>query len=205
MEKQRLKKITDFIFELGQLKREYHRGLTLAGVKQPDTIAEHALRAAQIGFVLASMENERAGAEAVSAEKVAAMLVIHDNAETRMGDQHKVGARYLDMKEPSQNAFVEQIAGLGKSIEEKWTGYMEEYRNRDTREGVVAKDADWLEVAFQAKECVDTGYESAQDIIDNVEVALETESGREILAMMKETKFSEWWRGLKKMTYEKLR
>jgi len=200
-----LKKITDFIFELNQLKREYHRGLALAGVKQPDTIAEHSLRAAQVGYILACMENERAGAEAVSAEKVAMMLIIHDNAETRVGDQHKVGARYFDIKEPSMSAFSDQIAGLGSGVEEKWKGYMGEYKSRSTREGVVAKDADWLEVAFQAKECVDTGYESAQDIIDNVEAALETEAAKEIMAMMKETKFTEWWRGLKKMTYEKLK
>jgi putative hydrolase of HD superfamily len=204
MEEGRLKKTVNLIFEMNQLKREYHRGFALAGVREPDTIAEHSLRAAQIGYILACMENERAGEEAVDAEKVASMLIIHDNHEARVGDQHKVGARYMDIKEAEKMAFREQIGGLGKAIEEKWEGYMEEYKSRDTKEGVVAKDADWLETAFQAKEYLDLGYGSAIDWIVNVEKAVETESAKEIIAVMKETTFTAWWDGLKKMTYKKL-
>ncbi|MDD3006649.1 MAG: HD domain-containing protein [Candidatus Pacebacteria bacterium] len=204
MAKEQVQKAVDFIFEMNQLKREYRRGMTLTGVQVPDTIAEHALRAAQIGFVLASMENERAGKEIVSAEKVASILIIHDNAEARVGDQHKVGARYMDNKEGGAKAFMEQIEGLGGNIEDKWKSYMEEFESRDTKEGIVAKDADWLETAFQAKEYLDLGYESAIDWILNVEKAVETESAKEIIAVMKETEFTAWWKGLKKMTYEKL-
>ena len=204
MEEGQLEKTVNLIFEMNQLKREYHRGFTLAGVREPDTIAEHSLRAAQIGYILACMENERAGEEAVDAEKVASMLIIHDNHEARVGDQHKVGARYMDIKEAERMAFEEQISGLGKAIEEKWKEYREEYESRATKEGVVAKDADWLETAFQAKEYLDLGYESAIDWIANVEKAVETQSAKEIMAVMKETPFTAWWDGLKKMTYKKL-
>lgn len=205
MIKKQAQKVANFIFEIGQLKREFRRGLGLTGVTQPDTVAEHALRTAQIGFILAEMENEKAGQEIVSAEKVAAMLLIHDNAEARVGDQHKVGARYFNIKEAEHAAFAEQIAGLGDGVEKKWKTYFEEYGNRNTKEGIVAKDADWLETAFQAKEYIDLGYESAQNWIDNVEKAVETESAKEIMAAMKEMKFTDWWKDLKKMTYEKLK
>lgn len=204
MAKEQVQKAVNFIFEMNQLKREFHRGFTLAGVRNTDTVAEHSLRAAQIGFILASMENARAGEEMVSAEKVACMLIIHDNAEARVGDQHKVGARYMDIKEAEARAFFEQIEGLGKSVEEKWSIYMKEYKERGTKEGIIAKDADWLETAFQAKEYLDLGYESAMDWIINVEKAVETESAKEIIVAMKETKFTSWWSGLKKMTYNKL-
>lgn len=205
MKNNQLQKITNFIFEINQLKREHHNGLSLTGVNRPDTIAEHSLRAAQIGFIIAEMENERAGTGEVSAEKVAAMLIIHDNAEARVGDQHKVSARYFDVKEAEKKAFLEQIDGLGERIENKWKSYLEEYKKRDTKEGIIAKDADWLELAFQAKEYLEVGYSSAEDIINNVDAALETESAKEIMKMMKETKFTDWWKGLKKMTYEKLK
>lgn len=204
MEEGQLEKTVNLIFEMNQLKRESHRGFTLAGVREPDTIAEHSLRAAQIGYILACVENERAGEEAVDAEKVASMLIIHDNHEARVGDQHKVGARYMDIKEAERMAFEEQISGLGKAIEEKWKEYREEYESRATKEGVVAKDADWLETAFQAKEYLDLGYESAIDWIANVEKAVETQSAKEIMAVMKETPFTAWWDGLKKMAYKKL-
>ena len=192
-----IKKIVNFIFEINQLKRQRASGWYLAGITNPPSIAEHSLRAAQIGYILAIMEN-------VDAEKVATMLIVHDNAEARTGDQNKVSARYFSKKEAEEKAFNEQISGLGEQIEKKWQQYFQEFENRNTKEGIVAKDADWLETAFQAKEYVDLGYKSAQNWIDNVEKALETESAKQIIKQMQQTNFTDWWKNLKKMTYKKL-
>jgi putative hydrolases of HD superfamily len=189
-----IKKVTNFIFELSQLKRQKHSGWLLAGVKDPDTVAEHALRAAQIGYILAVMEGN------ANPEKVACMLMIHDNAEARIGDQNKLSARYYSNTEAEQSAFDEQSDGVSKELKEKWQAYFQEYENRTTKEGIVAKDADWLETAFQAKEYFDMGYKSTMDWMNNVEKALETESAKKIFAEMKKTEFTEWWGGLKKKT-----
>jgi putative hydrolase of HD superfamily len=192
------KDITNFIFELNQLKRQKHTGFMLAGVNAPDSVAEHTMRAAQIGYILAVQEGD------VNPEKVTTMILIHDNGEARIGDQNKVSARYFSTSDAEQKAFTEQLERLGGEIKEKWLKYFNEFENRTTKEGIIAKDADWLEQAFQAKEYVDLGYESANDWIINVEKALETKSARIILEEMKKTNFTEWWKGLKKMTYEKL-
>lgn len=194
-----IKKIVNFIFELNQLKRQKLSGWMLAGINDPYSVAEHELRAAQIGYLLACMEGN------ANPEKVATILLIHDNGEARIGDQNKIAARYVDKKQPEANAFIEQIHGLGEIVEQKWKQYFDEFENRSTPEGIIAKDADWLETAFQAKEYLDLGYTSAQDWIDNVEKAVETESAKKIIAEMKNTKFTDWWRNLKKMTYTKLK
>jgi len=193
-----LKKTVDFIFELNHLKRQKHSGWRLAGVNDPFSIAGHVMRTAQIGYILAIMEGD------ANPEKVASILIVHENGEARIGDQNKVSARYFDKKEPEHNAFHDQIADLDEKLREKWIGYFDEFEERTSKEGIIAKDADWLETAFQAKEYVDQGYESAQDWIDNVEKALETESAKKLLQEMKQTKFTDWWKGLKKMTYTKL-
>lgn len=205
MSKEQVQKNVNFFFELSQLKRQIRKGFSLAGVQKPDSVAEHSFRAMQIGFILAEMENERAGEEVVSAERVVLMLMIHDNGEARVGDQDKVAARYFSIKEAEQKAFEEQVEGLSERTASKWKAYFEEYENRSTKEGVVAKDADRLEAAFQAKEYLDLGYESAQDWISNVEKAVETQSAKETIVVMKETKFTDWWKDLKKMTCEKLK
>jgi len=191
------KKIVNFIFEINQLKRQRHHGFQLAGVNAPDSVAEHALRAAQIGYILAVEEG-------VDPEKVVTMLVLHDNAEARIGDQNKVASRYLNNETAEQRAFVDQLDGLGQKIRARWKNYFSEYEKRTNREGVVAKDADWLETAFQAKEYCDLGYDSAIDWINNVERALETKTAKKIIQTMKKTKFTDWWKDLKKMTYKKL-
>ena len=192
-----IKKVVNFIFELNMLKRESHSGWKLAGIERPDSVAEHTLRAAQIGYILAIMEN-------VNPEKVVAILLIHENPETRIRDHHKVVARYINTKEAQKQVLKEQCEDFGDYIKKKWTDYYEEIEDRTTKEGIVAKDADWLEVAFQGKEYVDQGYKSAQNWIDNMEEALETESAKKILAEMKKTEFTDWWADLKKMTYNKL-
>jgi putative hydrolase of HD superfamily len=193
-----IKKIVNFIFELNQLKRQKHSGWFLAGVANPPSVAEHQLRAAQIGYILAELEG-------ANAEKVACMLLLHDNAEARTGDQNKVSARYFQKKDGEERAFQEQIDGLGAGIEKKWRQYFDEIENRSTKEGIIAKDADWLEMAFQAKEYLDLGHGAAIDWIDNVEKAVETKSAKEVIKVMKKTEFTDWWQGLKKMTYVKLK
>jgi putative hydrolases of HD superfamily len=193
-----IKNIVNFIFELNQLKRQRHSGFQLAGIKDPDTVAEHVMRAAQIGYILAVMEGD------ANPEKVAAMILIHDNGEVRIGDQNKVGARYFDNQQAEQDAFSDQLKNLGGQIEKKWKKYFFEFENRNTKEGIIAKDADWLETAFQAKEYLDMGCPSLDNWIANVEKALETKSAKALIKEMKKTNFTDWWKGLKKMTYKKL-
>jgi len=194
-----IKSIVNFIFELNQLKLLKHSGWQLAGVRNPDSVAEHIWRAAQIGYILAVMEGD------ADPEKVAAIVMIHDNGEARIGDQNKVSARYYSNSRAEDKAFTDQLKYLDNKIKEKWQNYFQQYKQRNTKEGIIAKDADWLEQAFQAKEYVDLGCTAAQDWINNVKKALETKSAKKILQEMQKTKFTDWWQGLKKMTYRKLK
>lgn len=193
-----IKDTVNFIFEINQLKRQRHSGFQLAGIKDPDSVAEHVMRAAQIGYILAVMEGD------ANPEKVASIIMIHDNGEARVGDQHKVAARYFDNKKVEHQAFSEQLELLGNGLAKKWQKYFYEYENRNTKEGVIAQDADWLETAFQAKEYLDLGYKGIGNWIDNAEKALETNSAKQLIKEMKNNEFTNWWRGLKKMTYKKL-
>lgn len=138
-------------------------------------------------------------------EKVVTIIMVHDNAETRIGDQDKVAARYYSNGEAEVKAFIEQTELLPEAIQEKWQAYFDEYENRTSKEGIIAKDADWLEQAFQAKEYVDIGYKAAQNWIDNIVEAIETKSAKKIIAKMQEVEFTDWYKDLKKMTYKKLK
>ena len=198
-----MKNIINYIFEIGVLRREKHNGFKLIGVEHLDSIAEHALRAAQIGYILTILENEKHGID-INPEKVASMLIFHDNGEVRIGDLHKVASRYIDSKDAEQKAFTEQAERLPEKMKDSLLEYYDEFENRNTKEGIIAKDADWLEAAFSAKEYYDLGNTLAMDWILNVEKALETDSSKEIIRKMKETRFTDWWVNLKKMLYKKI-
>lgn len=197
------KKIIKFLSEIQMLKRVKHEGVKLAGVRDPDSVAEHISLAAQIAYVLARLE----GLEQDEAAKCALMVLFHDNEEIRIGDHHKVSSRYLNTKEAEVAAEREHFAGLPDPIGDELFALQEEFRSRNTKEGIIAKDADWLEMAIYAKVLIEQGYKGCENWIDNVERALETESAKEILAEIRRNPdfVNLWWRDLKKMTYKKLK
>lgn len=182
--------IWNFFFELAHLRRIKHEGWRLIGVDHPESVAEHSLRAAQIGYVLALLEGyERP-------EEIASMLIFHDMGEARIGDLHRVANRYVTADEAK--AVNEQLAPLetiGTSIEHLWR----QIEERSTPAGIIAKDADYIEQAAVAKEYVERGYISAQDWIHNVTKAVRTQSAKNLMAALAESNSNDWWQGLKKM------
>lgn len=181
-----------YIFELGILKKFQHCGTKLAGVRDPDTIAEHAHRAAIIGYILA--KNEKA-----NPEKVMLICLLHDNAEARITDLHKVARRYVDTEKAELKAFHEQTERLPKSLKKSFDNLFEEYEEKASPEAILARDADMLETAFQSKEYLDLGYKACQDWINNVEKCLKSKTAKKLLKEMKKGQFTDWWRGLKKV------
>ncbi len=182
------KKVVHYIFELGCLKKFKHCGIKFAGIKDPDSLAEHAQRAAQIAYILGNLEK-------ANAEKCALMTLIHDNGEIRVGDQHKISRRYSNNKPNELAAFRDQTNNLPHEIGNTFTKLYEEFEAQKTPESHVARDADMLETAFQAKEYLDNGYKTAKLWIDSVREQLKTKSGKKILAEMEKTGFSDWWQG----------
>jgi len=198
-----MKNIVNYIFEMGVMRKEMHNGLKLAGVSDLNSIGEHALRAAQIGYILTVLENKKHGTN-LSPEKVASILIFHDNGEVRIGDLHKVATRYIDSKEAEKNAFTEQASQLPDEIKNQIIEYFENIEERNSKEGIIAKDADWLENAFMAKEQYDLGNQLAKEWVENVGRTIETDSAKEIFKIMEETRFTDWWMNIKKFMAKKL-
>jgi len=196
--KKDLKKISNFLFELGMLIREKHRGYLLTGLENPKSVAEHSWRSAIIAYVLAVLEK-------ADPEKCALMNLIHDFPEARIGDHHKVSARYFSTREIERKVFENQMKNLPEKLSEKFKKLYQEKSERKTKEGIIAQDADWLEMALTAKEYLCLGYKGMQDWINNVKKALETKSAKKLLKVIEKSDINDWWQGLKKMTYRKLK
>ena len=80
--------VIDFLYELGLLKRSKRTGWWVAGIKDPETVADHSFRVAVIGYLLAQLEGADAG-------KTAVMALLHDTQESRTGDIPAVGRPYV--------------------------------------------------------------------------------------------------------------
>ena len=187
-----MEEFTKFLFELGQLKKIKNSGFRLVGVDNPSSVAGHSLRAAQIGYILAKLENHENPFE------VCTMLVFHDIGECRVGDINRVENRYIDVKE--KEAVEEQLKPLGeigKEILNLWN----KVESRDTPAGIIARDADLLEHSLTAKEFVEKGVSYAQNWIDNSESEIKTESAKKLMNSLINSNSNDWWQGLKKLKY----
>lgn len=184
-------KITDFLYETGQLKRVKRSGWWLIGIDDPESVAEHSHRAAIIGYFLAKMEK-------VDINKVVLMCLFNDMHESRLNDLHKVGQRYINFREAETKAHKEQTQELGDAGKEIFSLH-EEFQAQKTKEALVARDADLLENALQAKEYMKIGYADAQNWIDNIWKVVRTESGKNLLCWIEKNDPNDWWKGLKRI------
>lgn len=184
-------KLTNFLFELGALKHVKRSGWWLINVKDPENVAEHSFRAGVIGYVLAHLEK-------ADVNKVTMMSLFNDLHEARLNDLHKVGHRYIDFRKAETAAHQEQAGELGKIGKEMFSLH-QEFQERKTKEAIVARDADLLENAFQAKEYIEIGYKDAQNWIDNIKKVIKTESAKKLLKEIEKTSCNDWWRNLKKI------
>ncbi len=186
-----IKKIANFLFELGALKHVKRSGWWIINVKDPENVAEHSFRAGVIGYMLAKLEK-------ADINKVAMMCLFNDLHEARLNDLHKVGQRYIDFRKAETKAHKEQTDDLGEIGKEIFSLH-KELKEQKTKEAIVARDADLLENAFQAKEYIEIGYKDAQNWIDNIRTVLKTESAKTLLKEIEKASSNDWWRSLKKI------
>ncbi|MFH0922551.1 MAG: HD domain-containing protein [Candidatus Micrarchaeota archaeon] len=184
------KNTAKYFFECGELKREKRTGWWYAGVKNPESVAEHSWRTGVIAYVLASEEG-------LNADKAAAAGLFHDLLETRLGDRHKISTAYLKTpKRVSKKIQHDQAKQLGE------TGDRILQLLEDEKLHVIVKDADYLECCLQAKEYMDVGFTTAEDWFKRAGSVLKTKSAKRIFKELKTMRSSLWWKGLKQKMRE---
>jgi putative hydrolase of HD superfamily len=175
-----------FLLEMGMLKRAKRSGWWIAGVKDPETIAEHSFRVGLIGSVLAMME----GADPA---KTALLGLWHDTQETRVGDIPHVGRRYLDAAS-NEKVTADQVSAAHPAVRAGAQLIVEEYEHGDSLEVVCAHDADKLECLIQAVEYREQGYTNVQPWIDSSIEKLKTASALELAEAALNMSSVEWQR-----------
>ena len=176
--------IVDYFFEAGALKRIPRTGWLNAGIKHPESVAEHSYRTGLIGAVLAVME----GADPA---KVAFMGVIHDTQETRIGDIAYIGRRYVKAAD-NRDVTNDQTAGSPPAVRDALAAIVDEIESYETKESIIHRDADKLECLFQAIEYREAGNANMQPFYDSMLDALRTASSKAIARQAIGTSSQRW-------------
>ena|SRR3989344_7190627 len=187
-----MKDVAKFIFEVGTLKRIRRAWLKAEGVPNPESVADHSHRNTIIGYILAK-------AEGADADKVVKMCMFHDIPEVRIGDLDKVAQRYINKDEAEMQAMNDQTANLPESMKKDIRASFAEFSERKTKEAVIARDADLLELTFQAKEYADAGYTGCLYWIEKQIPFLKTESAKKIASELTKMNSTDWWKGLENL------
>ncbi len=186
MQKVPLKNMLDFICEAGMLKRVWRSGWSVLGIKDAESVAEHSFRCAIIGYVLARTEK-------ASTYKVLLMTLFGDMQEARITDLHKMAQRYINARKAEDRSFYDQINSLPRSIKRELKDMREEYNNQNTKESVIARDADILECLIQAKEYYEHGFSGAAKFMKKAPQFLRTKSARHLWRLAGGTDLNDWW------------
>lgn len=179
--------IIDFLFEAGMLAKTPRSGFFFLG-SGSQSIAEHSNRVTYIGFALAQMAGN------VDISKLLQMCMFHDFAEARTSDLNYVHQKYVVSDEHKALSDLVASVPFGEKIAE----IVKEYEERKTKESLLAKDADILELILSLKEQYDIGNEKANTWIPVAIKRLKTEEGKKLGEKIIKTDSDRWWFGDKK-------
>ena len=177
------KRIADFLFELNEQKRSPRSGWQRIGIKSPESLAEHTAACAQIAYVLAAMEG-------ANPDHAAALALFHDASEVREGDHNWITRIYRGTNGKA-GAALAQIEGLPMSA--NLAAAFQELEDGKTKEAIVVHDADFLDLALQAKVYEQSGCRSALFFINGMRDSLKTDSAKKILAAIEQSNIQDWW------------
>lgn len=182
-----LARLTEFVYEIGLLKRYKRSGWLVAGVAAPESIADHSFRAAVLAGVLAALEG-------ASPERAVLLSLFHDSQETRLTDLPYLAKRYVT-RMPNEQVTADQVRGLPAPVADLVSGSVAEYEQRTSLEARCARDADKLECLLQAIEYRDQGHHTIQPWIDSSLAALQTPSGKKLADEALATGSLDWLHG----------
>jgi putative hydrolase of HD superfamily len=139
------------LIELQRLKRLERTGWTLRGLPNgTESVASHSFGVCVTAMMLAD-EVEARGLE-VDSERVLRMALLHDWAETRVGDLPRTAVGYYgaDARKNAETlAFADIVKGVG-SGESAYRTIYQDYEQRGSLEARLVKAADVIDLLVQA-------------------------------------------------------
>lgn len=181
-----VRKALDFFAEAGLLKHVKRSGWWVAGIKDPESVAEHCFRCAVMAYYIAHVED-------ANPYKAMTMALFNDIHEARINDLHKMGHHYIDFREAEKHAFQDQMEHLHGSVRSEMTVMRREYEAQVTPESIIARDADILECLIQAKEYYDNGYTKAKKFFQRAPKHLKTKTAKALWTGIKTWDSGKWW------------
>jgi putative hydrolase of HD superfamily len=145
------------------LKRLPRTGWLLAGIRQPESVADHAYATTLLAMLLADAINADYASAGLTAPldvgRVLRIALLHDLAESQLTDLPKRSADLLgsDVKHTAEQDAMQRLLSEIEGAA-SYLSLWEEYEDAATPEARVVKDADKLEMVHQAWRYAEIGH-----------------------------------------------
>ena len=136
--------ILDFFKTAANLKKVPRQGwIDRLSLDAPESVADHSYSMAMIGMVISDLEN-------YNSEKIIKMVLLHDLAESKIGDYTPKQLNKEKKNEIENNAFNEIIRNLPDLIKSQYLQIWQEYQKNTSLESKLVHQIDRLEMMLQA-------------------------------------------------------
>ena len=162
--------ILDFFKTAANLKKISRQGwIDKLSLKNPESVADHSYSMAVISMVISDLEN-------YNSEKIIKMVLLHDLAESKIGDYTPEQLSNEKKNKLENNTFNEIIKNLPDLIKLQYLQIWQEYQENTSLESKLVHQIDKLEMVLQAKiyekdghskEKLESFFESAKIDITN--------------------------------------
>ena len=156
--------LLDFFKNASNLKNISRQGwIDELSIKHPESVADHSYSMAIMAMIISDLDN-------YNSEKILKMVLLHDLAESKIGDFTPNKISKNEKEKLENNAFNEIIEQLPNSIKSEYDKIWKEYQNNSSLEAQIVHQIDKLEMALQAKIYQKSGL-SKEDITTFLETA----------------------------------
>lgn len=139
------------LIELQRLKRLERTGWTLRGLPNgTESVAAHSFGVTVTAMFLA--DRIKARGVGIDIERVLKMALLHDWAETRVGDMPRTATRYFGAEVRTRAetaAFADIVSTIGVA-ESEYQNLYQDYEQRESLEARLVKAADIIDLLIQA-------------------------------------------------------
>ena len=137
--------IKDFFKTTANLKKISRQGwIDKLSLNNPESVADHTFSMAVIGMIISDLGN-------LNSEKVLKMILLHDLAESKIGDIVPDQMSIKEKQRLENSAFDEIIKTLPESINLEYVEIWKEYQENNSSESQIVHQIDKLEMVLQAK------------------------------------------------------
>ena len=146
-------------------------------INYPESVADHSYSVSIMSMILADLEG-------LNTEKIIKMALLHDLAESIIGDITPGSMKNDDKITKENHAMKKILMNLPSEIRKSYFKIWDEYQNNSSKESSLLHDIDKLEMAFQAKFYQKSGIskEKLVTFYDTAKMGIKNKNLRNILS-----------------------